>query len=688
MPSWRNSYDARCDANWQPPIDLASGITQPVGTIVVDRANPGIISGVITTRENKPLTGANVQIISRNVSVGTDAAGAFSIKPLPPGSYQVRVRAIGFTPRNDTIEVTATSGLRVRLPMEIDLNGGCAALRIAGYRAPPPAKPDSRWLWYLHGDVTEDQSATAGRVGVAVDQYGRMQSMLRDSGFIVMYQRRKANVDPELYADSVVQQIRGRRAAGVPAANISVLGDAKGALIAMLVSARLLDRDIRYIVLDGCGRSNLERYPVQFHGNVLSIFEKSDTLGGSCAANFRRSMEMGYRKELPLRTGLAHANGLHPLEEWIEPALNWARNGGTGDPKALLDTGSALASSLADKPYGYLPKPADDARRGLCGATPQPAIDLESRITQPVGRFVVDTGAAGVISGAVTTRDNKPLAGANVVITQANVSIGTDSTGAFHIKPLPTGRYQLRIRAIGYVPRVDTVEVGVAAGIRVRLPLADDYQLLNDGCGFHFGGPVVLSHAAAAPGPSGRWLFFLADEAVENSTRGDVEVNHGEYEYDRLVATVGDSGFNVISERRKHDTDPSLYADSVTQQIRRLLAGGVPANDIAVLGDSKGALIAMLVSTRLENREIRYAILGGCSAANLAAFPLTFHGHVLSIHEYGDTLGHSCAAVFRRSRDMGNRKEIMLETGLGHSVFAHPLMAWLAPSVAWARAGR
>jgi hypothetical protein len=683
MPSWWNSYDARCDANWQPPIDLASGITQPVGTIVVDRANPGIISGVITTRENKPLTGANVQIISRNVSVGTDAAGAFSIKPLPPGRYQVRVRAIGFTPRNDTIEVTATSGLRVRLPMEIDLNGGCAALRIAGYRAPPPAKPDSRWLWYLHGDASADQPSATVRVGAAIDQYGRVQSMLQDSGFIVTYEPRKSNVDPELYADSVVQQIRARLAAGVPAANISVLGDAKGALIAMLVSARLPDRDIRYVVLDGCSRSNLARYPLQFHGNVLSIFESSDTLSGSCAYAFRRSIDMGYKKELMLRTGLADANGRHPLAEWLGPALRWARTGGAGDSQALLEKPSAHALSVTDRPYGYLPPLPKDWHDLECDGTLQPGIDLESRITKPVGRFVADANAPGVIRGTITTRDNTPLLGANVTIG-GSISEGTDSSGAFHIKRLPAGRYVIHIRAIGYLPRVDTVDVNATEGIRVRIPLRVDDNHLTDACGF---GRFSLSHAKPDPGSWGHWLFFLHDEAVENITRGYLVVNFGEYEYNRIATMLSDSGFDIISEERKHNTDPALYADSVVQQIRRLLAGGVPAKNIAVLGDSKGALIAMLVSTRLENREIRYAVLGGCSTANLAAFPLTFHGNVLSIYEYGDTLGHSCASVFRRSKDMGNRKEIMIETGLGHSVFLHPLMAWLTPSIAWARAG-
>ena len=685
MPPWWDLRDARCgNPHWQPPIDLASAITKPVGMIDVDDASPGIISGVITTRENKPLAGANVVIDSPYISIGTDSLGAFRVKPLRPGSYNMSVRAIGYDRRSDTVEVTATSGSRVRLPLDIDFNGCYGGTTIAGVRAPPPVKPDSRWLWYLHGDVPEDQPAAAVRVGAAVDQYSRMQAMLGDSGFIVTYQLRKPNVDPEVYADSVAQQIRRRLAAGVPAANISVLGDSKGALIAMLVSSRLPDRDIRYIVIDGCGKSNLTRYPLQFHGDVLSIFETSDTLGGSCAVALRRSTDMGYKKELMLRTGLADANGRHPLAEWLEPAVHWARTGGAGDSQALLERPSVHALSITDRPYGYLPPLPKDWHTRECNGTLQPGIDLESRITKPVGRFVVDANAPGVISGTITTRDNTPLLGVNITIG-GNISEGTDSSGAFHIKRLPAGRYVIHFRAIGYVPRVDTVDVSDAEGIRVRVPLSVDDDHLTDGCGF---GRFMLTHAKPDPGSWGHWLFFLHDEAVENITRGYMEANFGEYEYYRVMRMLGDSGFDMISEERKHNTDPSLYADSVAQQIRRLLAAGVPAKNIAVLGDSKGALIAMLVSTRLDNRDIRYTVLGGCSATNLAAFPPTFHGNVLSIYEYGDTLGHSCAAVFRRSKDMGNRKEIMIETGLGHSVFLHPLMAWLAPSIAWARAGR
>jgi hypothetical protein len=342
----------------------------------------------------------------------------------------------------------------------------------------------------------------------------------------------------------------------------------------------------------------------------------------------------------------------------------------------------ATIPQMTPLPYGYLPPSAEHSTYNDCHPQ-QPSIDTIARITQPLGRIDIDAENPGAVSGVITTRNGKPLVGVNVVIAARNVSVGTDATGTFHIKPLPAGRYALRTRGIGYEPRTDTVEVTATSGVRVRLPLEDDANHIRE-C-LVFGPNLMLYHAKAELGSWGRWLFYLPGELVEEQGVEPKSPVFGAYEYLRMEHMLMDSAFDIISEPRKLNTDPDLYADSIAQQIHRLLAGGVPARNISVLGDSKGALIAMLVSTRLIERDIRYVVLGGCSRSNLTRFPLQFHGNVLSIYEYADTLGGSCATVFRRSTDMGQRKELMLQTGLGHGVFFHPLVEWLAPAIAWIR---
>ena len=51
--------------------------------------------------------------------------------------------------------------------------------------------------------------------------------------------------------------------------------------------------------------------------------------------------------------------------------------------------------------------------------------------------------------------------------------------------------------------------------------------------------------------------------------------------------------FVVISEQRPRNTDVEEYAGKVTGQITALLDAGVPAENITVLGASKGAAIAI-----------------------------------------------------------------------------------------------
>jgi TonB-linked SusC/RagA family outer membrane protein len=68
-----------------------------------------------------------------------------------------------------------------------------------------------------------------------------------------------------------------------------------------------------------------------------------------------------------------------------------------------------------------------------------------------------------VISGRVQSEQGQPLAGANVLINELNVSIGTSASGTFTIT-IPAARVRtapvvLRVRAIGYVPQTRTVSL-------------------------------------------------------------------------------------------------------------------------------------------------------------------------------------------------------------------------------------
>jgi hypothetical protein len=60
------------------------------------------------------------------------------------------------------------------------------------------------------------------------------------------------------------------------------------------------------------------------------------------------------------------------------------------------------------------------------------------------------------------------------------------------------------------------------------------------------------------------------------------------YEYSAILKALAERGFVVIGEEHSRVTN-DVYAKQVASQVRRLLAAGVPAQNITVAGHSKGA---------------------------------------------------------------------------------------------------
>lgn len=63
---------------------------------------------------------------------------------------------------------------------------------------------------------------------------------------------------------------------------------------------------------------------VNLHGNVLSIYEKSD-LAQSCE-NYRADGKgINEWKEVAVDTGLKHGFLYRPIKNWIDPTIAWAK---------------------------------------------------------------------------------------------------------------------------------------------------------------------------------------------------------------------------------------------------------------------------------------------------------------------------------------------------------------------------
>ncbi|MCH9646822.1 MAG: alpha/beta hydrolase [Deltaproteobacteria bacterium] len=197
--------------------------------------------------------------------------------------------------------------------------------------------------------------------------------------------------------------------------------------------------------------------------------------------------------------------------------------------------------------------------------------------------------------------------------------------------------------------------------------------------------PVRGLQSTATPiDPKASYLFYLHGRIVEIQGPEAVSPEFGPYEYRDILDELGRTGLTVVSELRGEKTDIDDYAERIVEQMRLLVEGGVPAERITVVGASKGAIIAMVISTRAEMNQARFVLMGGCSAPALDSRSLDLHGAVLSIFEASDGIAQSCSSLFARSPHLGDHREIRLDTGLGHGFLYRPLPEWTGPALEWA----
>lgn len=185
---------------------------------------------------------------------------------------------------------------------------------------------------------------------------------------------------------------------------------------------------------------------------------------------------------------------------------------------------------------------------------------------------------------------------------------------------------------------------------------------------------------------SARYLFYMHGFAIE---QGGPRARS--YDYSGILKELAKRGFIVIGEERSRVKN-DVYAEKVTGQVRKLLAAGVPANNITVAGHSKGGMITMLVMSMLANPEIVYVNFAGCGregsgfgghlqfAENLASMA---RGQLLSAYDKSDQIAGSCKpALDKMSHAVVTER--VLDIGGGHELFYTPKAEWLDILQAWA----
>jgi pimeloyl-ACP methyl ester carboxylesterase len=202
-----------------------------------------------------------------------------------------------------------------------------------------------------------------------------------------------------------------------------------------------------------------------------------------------------------------------------------------------------------------------------------------------------------------------------------------------------------------------------------------------------------LAAGAATDAGHPRYLIYLHGRIVqEQQSVRPRHPQYGFYELEKILDTLRGRGFVVTGEMRPKAASVSDSADRVVGQIRRLLESGVPPDRITVVGASMGASIAFLASTRLQNPDVRFCVLGACLSANVRALLADEgrgpSGHLLAIREASDDSSGPCPP-WKSDPDAQSplrAREIVLHTGLSHGFIYRPLPEWVDPVADWAAA--
>jgi hypothetical protein len=189
---------------------------------------------------------------------------------------------------------------------------------------------------------------------------------------------------------------------------------------------------------------------------------------------------------------------------------------------------------------------------------------------------------------------------------------------------------------------------------------------------------------------SALYLFYLHGKIIEDQGLPAISPEFGEYEYEAILDTLRGHGFVVRSEQRAGNSNVLEYAEKIAGQVSDLLDAGVPAENITVVGASKGAGIVFYVSHLLMNSEVNFVPMAICApglVAELIRNEVILYGNVLSIYDSVDSYAGSCEELFAFSEGNGlsSHAEIVLDVGTGHGILYQPLDEWVIPAVAFAK---
>ncbi len=181
---------------------------------------------------------------------------------------------------------------------------------------------------------------------------------------------------------------------------------------------------------------------------------------------------------------------------------------------------------------------------------------------------------------------------------------------------------------------------------------------------------------------------FAGDDSTNANTRHLIYLPSRAPSVDHAanVRAFEEQGFQVhmLAQADESDTD---YIFRVRDEIRGMIDNGVEPSAITVIGSGRGSPATAMVSAATGNRHVNYVMLGRCELALTDDPYFRMSGRVLGLRDAADRNSRSCRPLWRNSPKVTQRRDVVVHTGLGASLFDQPREAWLQPVTAWSTGG-
>ncbi|MBF0121815.1 MAG: alpha/beta hydrolase [Candidatus Omnitrophica bacterium] len=190
----------------------------------------------------------------------------------------------------------------------------------------PPEKPDPSkfYLFYLHGKIVEGSGGNPKNPDYGTYEYFNIVNSFSKEGFVTISEIRGKNTDVDQYSTKTTKWIESLLNAGVPPSHITVVGASKGGMIVTKVSNQLKNKEIKYVFLAGLFSNLLKRKPMKLWGEILSIYDKSDTSQVSAESLLKASKRVTKIKNVITQTGKGHGLIFKPYPVWMKEVVAWS----------------------------------------------------------------------------------------------------------------------------------------------------------------------------------------------------------------------------------------------------------------------------------------------------------------------------------------------------------------------------